>query len=86
MRANWRAKYHKIAKKKYQSDLQCRDLALENRELRSALNVAVNGREWRGLHAVDILSVVPPDPHNTYFVRINDDGTFTVGVDGGPRL
>jgi hypothetical protein len=76
--AGWRTKYRKLAKRKYKADLERRDLALKNRELRAALQ----GREWRGLRAVDILSVVPPDPDNTYFVRINDDGTFTVGLDG----
>lgn len=78
MKANRKAKYRRLAKKKHKSDLQCRDLALQNRELREALS----GREWRGLRAVDILSIIPPDPHNTYFIRINDDGTFTVGLDG----
>jgi hypothetical protein len=82
MKANWRTKYGKLAKKKHKADLRCRDLALQNRELRTALNRAVSGREWRGLRAIDILSVIPPDFENTYFVRINDDGTFTVGLDG----
>lgn len=82
MRANWKTKYHKLAKRKHKADLQCREVALQNRELREALK----GREWRGLRAVDMLSIVPPDPENTYFVRINNDGTFTVGIDGGPRL
>lgn len=82
MKANWKTKYRKLAKRKYRSDLQCRDLALKNRELRAELRTATEGREWRGLRAIDILSVIPPDFDNTYFVRINDDNTFTVGLDG----
>jgi hypothetical protein len=39
------------------------------------------GQEWRGLRAEDSLSLIPPDPDKTYFVRVNQDGTFTVGVD-----
>jgi hypothetical protein len=38
MRAGWRAKFYKMAKQKHKTDLQCRELALENRELRERLN------------------------------------------------
>lgn len=82
MYKNWRKKYYRLAKSKHKVNLQCRDLALKNRELRTELRTATEGREWRGLRAIDILSVIPPDFDNTYFVRINDDNTFTVGLDG----
>jgi hypothetical protein len=45
-------------------------------EARSALPYVL-GKEWRGLRAVNSLSLIPPSD-DTYTVRINDDNTFSV--------